>query len=56
MARTVGYPAATGVRLLLASRIRSKGVLIPIQPEIYGPVLDELRNLGIIFKKRREQA
>lgn len=56
MARTVGYPAATGARLLLEGRIERKGVLIPIHPEIYGPVLDELGNLDIRFKERRDES
>ena len=55
MARTVGYPAAIGVRLLLEGRIRTAGVLIPILPEIYGPVLDELAGLGIAFEETRAE-
>jgi len=54
MARTVGLPAAISTRLILEGKIRAKGVLIPVQPEIYEPVLDELREHGIVFKQERK--
>lgn len=54
MARTVGYPAAVGARLLLEGRVGRKGILIPVYPEIYGPILDEIRRFGIVFKEERE--
>jgi saccharopine dehydrogenase (NADP+, L-glutamate forming) len=47
MARTVSLPAAIGARLILESRIDKSGVHIPVKPEIYNPVLDELERLGI---------
>jgi saccharopine dehydrogenase (NADP+, L-glutamate forming)/spermidine synthase len=53
MARTVGLPAAIGTRLILEGRIQAKGVLIPVLPEIYEPILDELREHGIAFKQER---
>jgi saccharopine dehydrogenase-like NADP-dependent oxidoreductase len=53
MARTVGYPAAIGARLLLEGRIKAAGVLIPTLPEIYEPVLEELAGLGIAFEETR---
>ncbi len=51
MARTVGLPAAIGARLILEGRIRTRGVLIPVLPEIYEPVLEELERLGIHFSE-----
>lgn len=54
MARTVGLPAAIGTRLILDGKIRAKGVLIPVLPEIYEPILDELREHGIVFKHERK--
>lgn len=48
MARTVSLPAAIAARLILAGRIPQRGVLRPVHPEIYGPVLDELAGLGIV--------
>ena len=53
MARTVGLPAAAGVRLVLEGRIGSRGVLVPVIPEIYGPILAELRAQGIVFHEER---
>ncbi|PKO23236.1 MAG: saccharopine dehydrogenase [Chloroflexi bacterium HGW-Chloroflexi-1] len=55
MARTVGLPAATGVRLILEGKIDLPGVQIPVLPAIYEPVLDELEALGIHFSEVWEQ-
>lgn len=54
MARTVGLPAAISTRLILQEKIKQKGVHIPVIPEIYRPVLEELKKLGIAFKEKRE--
>lgn len=53
MSRTVGLPVAIGVRLILENRIDLRGVLIPTAPEIYEPILEELKTLGIKFKEER---
>ena len=47
MARTVSLPAAIATRLILEGRINLTGVHIPVRPEIYEPVLDELEQMGI---------
>lgn len=47
MSRTVGLPAAVASRFLLEGRIKATGVHIPVTPEIYEPVLEELERLGI---------
>ncbi|MEA3375071.1 MAG: saccharopine dehydrogenase C-terminal domain-containing protein [Chloroflexota bacterium] len=52
MARTVGLPAAIGARMILEDRIDLSGVHIPVLPEIYEPILDELEHLGISFEER----
>jgi len=52
MARTVGTPAAVGARMILEGRIDLAGVHIPVVPEIYQPILDELERLGIAFEER----
>ena len=54
MSRTVGLPAAIGVKLILHGKVSRTGVLTPVVPEIYEPVLDELENLGIRFEERWE--
>jgi saccharopine dehydrogenase (NADP+, L-glutamate forming) len=53
MARTVGLPAAAGARLVLEGRLSGRGVLIPVIPEIYDPILAELRSHGIVFHEER---
>lgn len=55
MARTVGLPAAIGTRLILEGKIRRTGVHIPVMPEIYEPILKELKELNISFKEKREE-
>jgi saccharopine dehydrogenase-like NADP-dependent oxidoreductase len=55
MNRTVGLPAAVGVRLILEGKITSRGVLVPVLPEIYEPALVELERLGIQFSERTEK-
>ncbi|MDP7491645.1 MAG: saccharopine dehydrogenase C-terminal domain-containing protein [Candidatus Undinarchaeales archaeon] len=55
IARTVGLPAAIGVRLLLEGRLDLKGVHIPVTPEVYVPVLAELDGLGIRFTEHRQE-
>ena len=47
IARTVALPAAIAVRLILEGKIKDVGVQIPIKKNIYQPVLDELKSLGI---------
>lgn len=54
MSRTVGLPAAIAARLVLEGRIGLKGVQVPVEPEIYGPVLDELEKLGVRFEEKRQ--
>jgi saccharopine dehydrogenase (NADP+, L-glutamate forming) len=47
MAKTVGLPLAIAARLLLECKIAARGVLIPITPEFYNPILAELSTLDI---------
>lgn len=54
MARTVGLPAAIGAKLVLEGKLPVTGVHIPVLPEIYVPILQELKELGISFKEKRE--
>jgi saccharopine dehydrogenase (NADP+, L-glutamate forming) len=51
ISRTVALPAAIAVRMILDNRIKAKGVCRPVIPEIYNPVLDELKSLGIKMKE-----
>lgn len=54
MAKTVGLPAAFCAEEILSGRFRKKGVLVPIYPEIYSPVLEKLGANGIVFEERRK--
>ena len=47
MSRTVSLPVAIGVRMILESRFSKPGVWVPVIPELYNPILDELETLGI---------
>eukprot|EP00755_Sulcionema_specki_P003724 Sspe_Gene.28348::Locus_12786_Transcript_1_1_Confidence_1.000_Length_1448::g.28348::m.28348 len=49
MSRTVGIPVAIAARLVLEGKINLTGVQIPIIPELYNPILDELEAENIKF-------
>lgn len=51
MSKTVGYPVGICAKLILQDRISEKGVLLPTKPEIYNPILDELEELGVVFRE-----
>ncbi len=51
MARTVGLPIAMACKLVLNNKINDRGVLLPLKPVIYDPVLNELEKLGIVFNE-----
>ncbi|HSZ87126.1 MAG TPA: saccharopine dehydrogenase C-terminal domain-containing protein [Puia sp.] len=51
MAKTVGLPLGIAAKLILQKKINLMGMHIPILPEIYEPVLEELKNHGIVFKE-----
>ncbi|MBW3468789.1 saccharopine dehydrogenase family protein [Arthrospiribacter ruber] len=54
MAKTVGLPLALAVDLFLDGKIKQKGLVLPISPEIYIPLLSELKKQGITFKEKEE--
>ena len=54
MARTVGLPLAIAARLVLNGRVAERGVLLPLAPGLYDPILDELAQLGIAFREQEE--
>ncbi len=49
MAKTVGLPMGMAARLLIEGRIKIRGVVIPVQAELYNPILEELKSYGIAF-------
>ena len=54
VSRTVALPAAIAVKMILHKQIELSGVHIPIIPDIYNPLLDDLREMGIKFKEKKE--
>jgi len=54
MARTVALPVAIGVKHVLQGTFQARGVLAPVLPEIYRPILAELEALGISCSERTE--
>ncbi len=50
-ARTVSWPAAISARRILEGKLRLAGVHVPVLPEIYEPVLEELPRLGIELRE-----
>jgi saccharopine dehydrogenase (NADP+, L-glutamate forming) len=51
MAKLVGLPLGIFVKLVMIGKIKSSGVQIPVTPEIYTPVLEELKDFGVIFEE-----
>lgn len=49
VSRTVGLPAAIAVKMILTGKVDLTGVHIPVIPDIYNPVLDELEEMNIKF-------
>ncbi|MCK4757733.1 MAG: saccharopine dehydrogenase NADP-binding domain-containing protein [Thermoplasmata archaeon] len=54
IARTVGLPAAIGVKMILQRSITEPGVHVPVTKNIYEPVMAELETVGIKFIERYE--
>ena len=54
IARTVGLPSAIAARLMLEGRFDLTGVHLPVQPEIYEPVLAELPRQGIHVREEEK--
>lgn len=49
MAKLVGLPAGVAARCIVEGKIEAKGVRIPVTPEIYNPILEELENRNVKF-------
>lgn len=55
MALTVGLPIAMACKLVLNGHIADRGVLLPLKPGIYDPILDELEEHGVCFTEEERQ-
>jgi len=51
MAKTVGLPLAITLKNFLTSKFKLSGVQIPINKEVYQPLLAELEDLGLKFEE-----
>ena len=51
MAKTVGLPVAIATLAIINGKITTPGVQIPINKEVYQPILKELEDYDIIFKE-----
>lgn len=52
MTRAVSLPASITAKLILEGKITSRGVVMPMNPEVYKPVLKEMKTYGFEFKKK----
>lgn len=50
MSKTVGLPLAIAAKLILKGKIQGCGVIMPLTPDIYIPVLHELEKQGVAFR------
>ncbi len=50
MSKTVGWPMGIATKLILQNKIALRGTILPVYPEFYNPILDELKSLGIEMK------
>ena len=55
MAKTVGLPLGIAARLLVEGKIKRRGVCIPVYPDLYHPILEELKSLGIRMEEREQK-
>ncbi|MBC3541288.1 saccharopine dehydrogenase family protein [Rufibacter sediminis] len=54
MAKTVGLPLGIAVKHLLEGKLHTRGVVVPLQADLYEPILAELEQYGICFTEREE--
>lgn len=55
MAKLVGLPLGIFAKLVMLGKVVARGVHIPVQKEVYDPVLHELETYGVIFREREEE-
>ena len=55
MAITVGTTLAIAVKLFITGDLKATGVVIPVKPEVYLPILNELENHGVKFVEEERE-
>ena len=53
MSKTVGLPLGIATKLILQNKIQTRGTVIPILPEFYNPILEELKGFGIEMVEKK---
>ena len=53
MSKTVGLPVGIAAKMILNGKIKSKGVKIPIERDVYNPILAELSQLGFELSEKQ---
>jgi saccharopine dehydrogenase-like NADP-dependent oxidoreductase len=51
MARTVGIPAAIATLMIAEGKVDEHGVVIPVKPHWFEPILDQMEHHGIVFEE-----
>ncbi|MBL7816183.1 MAG: saccharopine dehydrogenase NADP-binding domain-containing protein [Saprospiraceae bacterium] len=54
MSKLVGLPIGIFVKHVMLGNINSIGVNIPVMKEVYEPVLEELKDYGVVFHEKEE--
>ena len=54
MSKLVGLPLGIFVKLLMLGKVSTTGVSIPTMPEVYEPVMEELKSFGVEFQEKEE--
>ncbi len=52
MSKTVGLPVAMATLQILNGKITNPGVQLPINKEVYEPILKELEDYGVVFNEK----
>ena len=55
MSKTVGVTCGIGARMVLTGKVPQRGVIAPIYPEVYNPILRELETYGIRMIEESER-
>lgn len=54
MARTVSLPLAVAMDMILKGSLHACGVVCPLTPDIYEPILEKMAEFGIVFEEEDE--
>ncbi len=54
ISKVIGLPIGIFVKMIMNGQIKKRGFEVAIQPEVYNPVLDELKDHGIVFTEEEE--